>query len=244
MSVMAGVVVTCTQIHTHAQITPPLISWMQVAHSLILRFDTAAQNNTSMCLPPCRPPPPSWPGGRGKISLACWERPLLVCSGVGCLGLCVCMCFDRETEGTRERTERDNDLMKTLRDPPQSYQEVDESKWDVKNKGRMKDERQRPAADCLSLESLSCPQPSYRASLSDQDLRAWLQINLLASITRAVGQLTVNCGRENRAAKPLKTDSYSWKRHRLKADRLTTALRKADILQAELGTVWFLCFSV
>lgn len=65
MSAIAGVVVTNTQ--------TPLTSCPQVAYSLILHLDTAAQNNTSKCdLPPSLswwpPPTPWWPGGKGKIS--------------------------------------------------------------------------------------------------------------------------------------------------------------------------------
>lgn len=82
-SLLAGLVVTCTQIHR--QMTPPLISCPQVAHPM------PAQNNTSKCAPSLsHPPPPCLVVG---LKLA-WRPERDPCysewaDGTGCQGSCV-----------------------------------------------------------------------------------------------------------------------------------------------------------
>ena len=84
VSLLAGVVVTCTQIHR--QMTPALISCPQVAHPM------PAQNNTSKCAPSLSPtyPPPCLVVGL-KLARRPERDPCYSewAGGIGCQGSCV-----------------------------------------------------------------------------------------------------------------------------------------------------------
>lgn len=176
MSLIAGVVVTNTQ--------TPLISCPLVAYKLILRLDTAAQNNTSKsALPPSLSHLPTV-GLVVRVKLA-WRPERDPCYSEWAVWVCVwhmhmCICrTDRQRKQEKEKITpfprhthtHTQEAILILRDPPQSkrWRSAIEPKKGRAG-GRMEDERQRPAADCLWR--VSPVLVSSGGPPSDRDLRA------------------------------------------------------------------------
>lgn len=149
------------------------------------------------CVSPALSPwPPRGLMVRVKLSWRRGERPLFL--WVGCLAMCL------DLTG-RENTGKKTHLLFSWDTKRPHRSELEEEEED----DRMGNDGEWKAASGLTLNSLCSPRHLW-PPLSDWNLKAWLLINLLASISRAGMHRpppTVNWSRDNRAKLPLMTTS-------------------------------------